>query len=773
MKSGKTVFALLTALLLLLSSLTAALAEQPARKLQPSDVEGMSLDSINRRAVKLYDQGNYEEAFAYALYAAEKGHAAAQSNVAILYEDGAGVMQNDAESVRWIRLAAEQGYANAQNRLGVRYFKGKGVTQDYAQAFYWQKLAADQGLAIAQANLGLCYEDGKGIKQDIDEALRLYKLAAAQGEPYAFTRIGAMHEYGVGFAADDHKALEWYQLAAEKGDSDAMNFIGLLYEKEQGIGQDYQEALKWFQQAADRGLPAAQYNVGVYYEAGLSVPQDEAEAAKWYTLATDNGHLTAAIKLGLLYEEGRGVKEDLSEALRLYQLAAARGDEDAPEKVKRVEEKIKERALLSQLEEQSPPATQAPAATHSPAATPAPAPKAEAASAVSLTVEDRAYRLTLLDIGKDEEGKTSVSIAGTGGVVFFRNGQMVIPVHMRIVCGEKTYEYAGATVSTDKTTFTFETDQQPDMIYVYPYDKSDEQAESILLWKRDGDTLETAIPEELVGKWHGTGTPKNGGRPIDLTIIINADGSGEYTFSQGSYHESYPFTITNDDSRFCVDIPATSQLGSVEGTWALEDGVLKLDITSTFTRGGSYSYTAECEKVKVEEGNTASAETASASADPDAKQAGKEAPAWAGRDWQLSTLHFKTLSKDSPFSIDAGMSLSGPATYGSHLYFDTDNAMSSDINLNGLIEAVPELPFSAPELNLTKYDGFTLQGNLLRLTPGDILLALDYDISSDSLTLIYTTHVKIQSRTLDNGMSTKAGETDIEIKLGFAPKERE
>ena len=99
-----------------------------------------------------------------------------------------------------------------------------------------------------------------------------------------------------------------------------------------------------------------------------------------------------------------------------------------------------------------------------------------------------------------------------------------------------------------------------------------------------------------MGTWQGVGTPKNGGHPIDLTITITAEGTGEYTFDQGSYHESYPFTLSNDDSTFSVDIPATSQLGSVGGTWALEGDTLKLDITSTFTGGGSYSYTAECQR---------------------------------------------------------------------------------------------------------------------------------------------------------------------------------
>ncbi len=153
----------------------------------------------------------------------------------------------------------------------------------------------------------------------------------------------------------------------------------------------------------------------------------------------------------------------------------------------------------------------------------------------------------------------------------------------------------------DKFTFSFNRDTLPDSIMLVP---TEQEQEPILLWERKSSAADTAIPEKLVGQWRGTGRPKNGDSSIDLSVTINADGTGEYTFDQNGYHESWPFTITNDDSRFSVVIPATSQLGSVDGTWALEDDILKLDITSTFTGGGSYSYTAECKKAEAAETHT-------------------------------------------------------------------------------------------------------------------------------------------------------------------------
>ena len=101
-----------------------------------------------------------------------------------------------------------------------------------------------------------------------------------------------------------------------------------------------------------------------------------------------------------------------------------------------------------------------------------------------------------------------------------------------------------------------------------------------------------AVPAEAVGTWKGIGTPKNNGTPIDLTLIINEDGTGEYTFDQGSYHENAPFTLSNDASSFSV----SGLTGGVEGTWKLVDGIMKLDITATLPTGSTYSYTAELQR---------------------------------------------------------------------------------------------------------------------------------------------------------------------------------
>jgi TPR repeat protein len=52
--------------------------------------------------------------------------------------------------VRWFRLAADQDDARAHFNIGVCYMYGTGVVQDNAEALRWLRLAADEGYADAE-----------------------------------------------------------------------------------------------------------------------------------------------------------------------------------------------------------------------------------------------------------------------------------------------------------------------------------------------------------------------------------------------------------------------------------------------------------------------------------------------------------------------------------------------------------------------------------------------------------------------------------------------
>jgi hypothetical protein len=102
-----------------------------------------------------------------------------------MYDEGDGVPQDYAESVKWHRLAAQQGFAKSQEYLGIMYRAGKGVPQDYAEAAKWTRLAAQQGEVSSQMVLGLLYAAGLGVPQDYIHAHLWLNLASVSGDAEA------------------------------------------------------------------------------------------------------------------------------------------------------------------------------------------------------------------------------------------------------------------------------------------------------------------------------------------------------------------------------------------------------------------------------------------------------------------------------------------------------------------------------------------------------------------------------------------------------------
>ncbi|MEH6478397.1 MAG: tetratricopeptide repeat protein, partial [Sneathiella sp.] len=87
-----------------------------------------------QKGIDAYNSGDFETALQEWRPLAEQGYAKPQYNLGVLYENGKGVPQDDAEAVKWYRLAAEQGNAYSQHDLGVMYRDGDGVPQDGAEA---------------------------------------------------------------------------------------------------------------------------------------------------------------------------------------------------------------------------------------------------------------------------------------------------------------------------------------------------------------------------------------------------------------------------------------------------------------------------------------------------------------------------------------------------------------------------------------------------------------------------------------------------------------
>jgi TPR repeat protein len=180
---------------------------------------------------------------------AESGNAAAQYNVGIMYDDGAGVIKDEVEAARWFRKAATQGDAKSQLCLGHKYRTGHGVLKDSAEAVKWYRKAAEQGLGEAQYFLGLSYSIGEGVPKDKRIAYEWNYKAAKQGLANAQFLLGAAYTVGEGVSENPVKALKWYRMAAEQGHSDAQRILGFYYKDGNRPNNDPAQEIQSLQEA--------------------------------------------------------------------------------------------------------------------------------------------------------------------------------------------------------------------------------------------------------------------------------------------------------------------------------------------------------------------------------------------------------------------------------------------------------------------------------------------------------------------------------------------
>jgi len=137
-------------------------------------------------ALSAVDKQDYFSAYQEFKKLSQAGDREAQYNLAMLYKDGKGVMENKKTAAEWFRKAADQGLSEAEFQLARAYDKGEGVAQSSEYAALWYRKAAEHGNPWAQANLGVMYAEGQGLKQDLVLAYVWFNLAASQGVDAAF-----------------------------------------------------------------------------------------------------------------------------------------------------------------------------------------------------------------------------------------------------------------------------------------------------------------------------------------------------------------------------------------------------------------------------------------------------------------------------------------------------------------------------------------------------------------------------------------------------------
>lgn len=144
------------------------------------------------------------------------GDAEAQFQLAVIYQNGRLVPQDQPQAREWLLKAAEKGHVKAMFNLGVTYGEGLGVPVDDAQAFKWYQAAAEKGDPRAHFNLGIFFIEGRGTPVDGPKANEHWFEAAVRGMHLAQVRLALSFARGDGGKVDHQLAFVWAYVAKDK-----------------------------------------------------------------------------------------------------------------------------------------------------------------------------------------------------------------------------------------------------------------------------------------------------------------------------------------------------------------------------------------------------------------------------------------------------------------------------------------------------------------------------------------------------------------------------
>ena len=108
---------------------------------------------------------------------AQIGNPDAQHRLAVMYQNGLGLVRNEASAYRWMKCAADQDHGLALHALGYMYLDGDCTDQHDQKAVACFEKAVDLGLEGSMLALAQMYQQGRGVVQDSNKARLLYVQA--------------------------------------------------------------------------------------------------------------------------------------------------------------------------------------------------------------------------------------------------------------------------------------------------------------------------------------------------------------------------------------------------------------------------------------------------------------------------------------------------------------------------------------------------------------------------------------------------------------------
>ena len=156
---------------------TGSVMTEETSKESSDNIEINDMDASFSSGIAAFEAKNFKQSLQFLAPLAENGDAESQHRCAIMYQNGLGVVANEAKAAEYMRAAAEQGHAIAQHGLGFMYMEGECVEKNAQEAVKWFTKAGEQGLVGSLTTLAMMYQEGNGVEKNLDEAKRLYKLA--------------------------------------------------------------------------------------------------------------------------------------------------------------------------------------------------------------------------------------------------------------------------------------------------------------------------------------------------------------------------------------------------------------------------------------------------------------------------------------------------------------------------------------------------------------------------------------------------------------------
>lgn len=267
----------------------------------------------------------FDEAFRYAVAAADRRDARGQLGLGYLYLSGLGTLKDYGKARDYLTLAAAQDSAMANTYLGMIYAGGMGVKKDLATAANYYRLGADAGFPFALSRLAELKLLGLGTEKSPHEAIALARRAEAVNDPMADYVMGLAYKNGLGVAQDYPQARMRFEAASRRGIVSADVFLADMYVAGQGGAQDNSGAVRLYRNAADRGSAAGKAGLGYMLLRGAGVGKDYAESRRLFSEAFRAGHSASAAGLGWIYRDGLGVSADRARAMAYFDYSAING----------------------------------------------------------------------------------------------------------------------------------------------------------------------------------------------------------------------------------------------------------------------------------------------------------------------------------------------------------------------------------------------------------------------------------------------------------------